>query len=232
MEHAGAAAATTLSSSITNAATTINVTSATGWPTGSVGPFVTTLDAGTASEEKVLALSRTGTVLTVSTRGYDGTTAVSHASGAAIFHSFSATEADEANVAAVALTGVSGLNSAWTAYTPTYNGFTVGTGTAVYKQIGKTVHVLVNVELTSAVTASMRVSLPVTASANMLNGVVGSCFGQDTSVGAFYTGVAYCATTGLLGFISNGATAAWGNAVPHTWASSDQLRFVVTYEAA
>jgi len=122
--------------------------------------------------------------------------------------------------------------SAWTAYTPSYNGFTVGASTAVYKQIGKTVHVLVNAELSSAVTASMRVSLPVTTSANMLNGVVGSCFGQDTSAGAFYTGVAYCATTGTLGFISNGTTAPWVNASPFTWAATDQLRFMVTYEAA
>jgi len=104
MEHAGAAAATTLSSSITNASTTINVASATGWPTGSIGPFVVTIDAGTASEEKVLVLSRTGTVLTVQTRGYDGTTAASHGATAAIIHSFSATEADEANALAAQVT--------------------------------------------------------------------------------------------------------------------------------
>lgn len=151
LEHSGNAAATTLSTSISNVSTTINIASVTGWPTGAVGPFWTTIDAGTASEEKVLVLSRSGTALTVSARGADGTTATSHASGAAIIHTFSATEADEANVVAAAITTAggsvvtttnavtltnktltgpvidqfgtaSGLGAAWTAYTPTWTG--------------------------------------------------------------------------------------------------------------
>lgn len=96
-EHQGNAAPTVLSTSITNVSTLINIAASTGWPSGSVGPFWVTIDAGTASEEHVLVLSRTGLVLTASARGADGTTAASHASGAAIIHSFSATEADAAN---------------------------------------------------------------------------------------------------------------------------------------
>lgn len=107
-EHQGGAAATTLSSAITASSTTINITSATGWPTGAVGPFWVTIDAGTASEEKVLITSRTDTALTVSSRGADGTTATSHANGAAIIHSFSATEADAANAHIEASSGVHG----------------------------------------------------------------------------------------------------------------------------
>jgi len=107
-EHQGAAAATTLSSAITASSTTINITSATGWPTGAVGPFWVTIDAGTASEEKVLITSRTGTALTVSSRGADGTTATPHANGAAIEHTFSATEADAANAHIEASSGVHG----------------------------------------------------------------------------------------------------------------------------
>jgi len=103
-EYSGNAAATTLTTSISNVTSTINIASATGWPTGAVGPFVTTLDAGTASEEKVLVLSRSGTALTVSTRGYDGTTATSHGLGASIIHSYSATDADEANALAAQVT--------------------------------------------------------------------------------------------------------------------------------
>ena len=104
-EHTGNAAATTLSSAITSSSTPLNITSATGWPTGAVGAFWVTIDAGTASEEKVLITSRTGTALTVSTRGADSTTATSHANGAAIIHSFSATEADAANAHVEATTG-------------------------------------------------------------------------------------------------------------------------------
>lgn len=107
-EHSGNAAPTTLSTSITNVSTSINITSASGWPNGSVGPFWVTVDAGTASEEKVLCTSRTGLVLAVTTRGADGTTATSHASGAAIIHSYSATEADDANALAAGITTAGG----------------------------------------------------------------------------------------------------------------------------
>jgi hypothetical protein len=100
-EHTGNAVATTLATSITAATASIGIVASTGWPSGSVGPFWVTIDRGTASEEKILVLSRTGTTLTVSTRGADGTTATSHASGASIEHTISATEVDDANRIAV-----------------------------------------------------------------------------------------------------------------------------------
>jgi len=169
-EHAGAAAATALSSSITNVTTALNVASATGWPTGAVGPFVITVDAGTAGEEKILVSSRTGLVLTVQTRGYDSTTATSHAFNAAVIHSFSATEADEANVAAVAVTGVSALGAAWTSYAPGWGSTganpTIGNGTIVgiFKQAGKTCHFSVTIitgSTTTAGTGTYFILLPV-----------------------------------------------------------------------
>lgn len=107
-EHQGSAAATTLSTSVTAVSTTINIAASTGWPTGSVDPFWVTIDRGNASEEKVLVLSRTGTALTVTTRGADGTTASSHASGASIEHTISATEVDDANALAAQVTTLGG----------------------------------------------------------------------------------------------------------------------------
>jgi hypothetical protein len=100
-DFAGAAAATTLASSISSGDSTLVLTSATGWPSGTNGDFFVVLDRGTANEEKVLCASRTGTSITVQTdgRGSDGTSAVAHASGATIEHSFAARDFDEANLA-------------------------------------------------------------------------------------------------------------------------------------
>jgi hypothetical protein len=61
------------------------------------------------SEEKVLVTSRSANVLTVTTRGMDGTTATTHASGAAIFPVWTAIEADEANAHSSAASGVHGI---------------------------------------------------------------------------------------------------------------------------
>lgn len=88
---------TTLAANISSIATTINITAATGWPTGATGNFFVTIAANTASEERVLCSSRTGTIVTVVTRGADGTTAASHSAGDDIWPSFSKTDADEAN---------------------------------------------------------------------------------------------------------------------------------------
>ena len=85
-DHSGNAAPTTLSTSITNVSTAINLVASAGWPSGSSGPFWATIDAGTATEEHVLVASRAGLVLTVSARGADGTTAASHSMGATIEH--------------------------------------------------------------------------------------------------------------------------------------------------
>lgn len=104
---AGAAVATTITGTINSSATSITIAAYTGWPSGS-NPFYVVIDAGTASEEKVL-VTRTGstdTTLNVVTsgRGVDGTTAASHSSGASIFVVFTATDADEANTVASTLT--------------------------------------------------------------------------------------------------------------------------------
>lgn len=96
---AGAAPRTTLNGSITNVSTVIVVASGTGYPSGGTNPFVVVIDRGLASEEKVLVQSRSGTSLTVASsgRGYDGTAATSHASGAFVEHVLDADTVDEAN---------------------------------------------------------------------------------------------------------------------------------------
>lgn len=109
-EYKGAAKATTLSAQIVNGSdTSFTITDATGWPTGATGKFVVTINAGQSDEEKILCTSRTGTTVTVDTRGYDSTTAAGHASGATATHTYSAVDADEANAHTAASTGVHGV---------------------------------------------------------------------------------------------------------------------------
>lgn len=96
-EYAGAAKRTALVGDITAASTTFTVADATGYPTGATAPFVIALDTGLAGEEKVLITSRSGNTFTVSQRGFDGTSASAHTSGAALDHVLTATDLREAN---------------------------------------------------------------------------------------------------------------------------------------
>lgn len=81
LDYVGAAKKTELASSITGADPSFTIVDATGWPDGSTGKWVVVIDPGATTEEKILCASRSGTTVTVDTRGYDGTAAVSHASG-------------------------------------------------------------------------------------------------------------------------------------------------------
>jgi microcystin-dependent protein len=99
--YKGAPVSTTLSSSINSSATTVNVSSVTGWPT--TFPFFAVIDPGTAKEEKVRVTAISTLALTV-VRAQDDTSASSHDSAAAIYPVFTATEADEANQVASAMT--------------------------------------------------------------------------------------------------------------------------------
>jgi len=118
-EYKGAATPTTLSASITNSATSLTITDSTNWPTGS---FSLVIDPGLAGEEKILATSRTGTTVTLTTRGYDNTTASSHTSGAVIYPVPTAVDFDEANAhvnSTAGTTGIHGLSGALVGTTDT-----------------------------------------------------------------------------------------------------------------
>jgi hypothetical protein len=100
-EYKGTAPATTLSGGINNSTTTIPVTSGTGYPDGSVGPFFVVIDRGLASEEKVKCVSRSGNTITAVTttgRGSDGTSATTHVSGAAVEHVLTADDLNLLNL--------------------------------------------------------------------------------------------------------------------------------------
>ncbi len=107
--YSSSAADTTLASSITAGATSITVAATTGFPVQY--PYTLVLDPDTASEEVVTVTAGTGTTLTVS-RGQDGTTALSHTSGAKVRHGVSARDFDEPNSHINSSTGVHGLAGA------------------------------------------------------------------------------------------------------------------------
>jgi hypothetical protein len=69
----------------------------TGWPSGASGrPFMAILDRGVLGKmEKVLCSGRTGQVVTISSRGYDGTAAIVHDVGVTIEHGLGAGVLDD-----------------------------------------------------------------------------------------------------------------------------------------
>jgi hypothetical protein len=92
--YAGAAVPAVIASGIDDDDISIVLDSATGWASGS---FYVVIDPGTASEEKILVGSRSGSTLTVTARGVDGTTAKSHSEGAVIYPVAAAVDFDESN---------------------------------------------------------------------------------------------------------------------------------------
>jgi hypothetical protein len=107
-EFKGAPVATTITAGITSGSASFSINASTGWPTGAVGPFAAVLDIGTASEEKVLCSLLSAGVLTVTTRGYDGTTATAHNLGATISNIPTSVDFDEANAHVQLTAGVHG----------------------------------------------------------------------------------------------------------------------------
>ena len=96
--YSGIAPDTTLASGVDNAALTVTVTDATGWPDGTGGPFEVTFEPDTTSEEKNWASGRTGNTITLLGRGMEGA-ALAHAASTTVRHGLSAKDVDEANYA-------------------------------------------------------------------------------------------------------------------------------------
>jgi hypothetical protein len=88
----GGVPATTLSSSINSGDTSIPVTDGTGYPSGAGGNFYIVIDRGLSSQEVIECSARSGNTVTAATRGADGSSAASHASGAAVEHVVPASE--------------------------------------------------------------------------------------------------------------------------------------------
>jgi hypothetical protein len=95
-EFSGAVLRTTITANISNSASSISVVDGSTYPSGT-NPFVIVIDRGLGTEEKVLISSRSTNTFTVDTRGYDGSPAVAHTSGAFVDHVLDATAIQDMN---------------------------------------------------------------------------------------------------------------------------------------
>lgn len=98
---------TSLTAPINDTDISISVDAPVGYP--SSVPFPIICELGTSSEEAMLVTNVAGSTYTV-TRGFDGSTAVSHLSGAKVVHGVTAIEFNEANEHINTSTNVHGLS--------------------------------------------------------------------------------------------------------------------------
>ena len=98
-QFTGGAQPTSLNATISGSPSSFTVASSGGasFPDGVVGPFVVVIDRNTATEEKILVVSRVGDQFNIGTRGYDDTSAANHDIGAVVEHVLDASTIDQAN---------------------------------------------------------------------------------------------------------------------------------------
>lgn len=132
---------------------------------------------------------------------------------------------------------------AWTSYTPSLSGWTIGNGTiaAHYCKIGKLVEVRVIIVWGSTTSASgtLTVTLPFTAASTSFS--VGAPLGGAMFLdngSAVYSGIAAYNNTTTCRFYAQLASGTYASqatvnaTVPHTWADTDRLETTFVYEAA
>ena len=130
-------------------------------------------------------------------------------------------------------------SEAWTNYTPTLSAAagspSLGNGTLTgrYQKVGRRVTVFAELVLGSTTnigTTSTRISLPFTPAAKTYGGI---CRVVDASLSQTYVGwTETFSGNAYVTFTTHGATADVNGTAPMTWATSDILRFELTYEAA
>ena len=128
---------------------------------------------------------------------------------------------------------------AWISWTPTYTNLIVGNGTisARYKQIGKTVFIKHSFTFgsTSSISGNVTLTLPITAKSDSLySSTMVNLVDADGSYSIGHVWHNGQTTMQVWGVTPSGSRIAWtglSSTFPHTWATSDSINFVYTYEA-
>jgi hypothetical protein len=126
---------------------------------------------------------------------------------------------------------------AWTTFTPSFSGITLGTGAihnSSYVLVGKTLHIRVNLTLGTggSMGAGPFMTLPASLSSK---GITSANMWMVDAGAQFYTGVALASTT-LIVFYVNNATGTYGivnglgPSVPFAWGVNDNLNFTMSFE--
>lgn len=152
----------------------------------------------------------------------------------------------DAAVTPAKLLAGTGSTWVWQSWTPTWTNLTVSSSTVVakYVQIGKTVHLRMNVILGggNAPSGVVKFTLPVTAIAygNAANGslpLIGRSRFENVGVDAFVGVVDMDSTTTARPLIQTASSsyvtlAGLATTVPFTWGNGDEMTITATYEAA
>ena len=128
---------------------------------------------------------------------------------------------------------------AWISWTPTYTNLIVGNGTisARYKQIGKNVFIKHSFSFgsTSSISGNVTLTLPITAkSESLYSSTMANLVDADGSYSIGHVWHNGQTTMQVWGAQPSGSRIAWtglSSTFPHTWATSDSINFVYTYEA-
>jgi len=96
--YAGAPELATLSGDISDSSTSVGVSTTTGWPDSGTGTtFVCIINANAANQEKIQVSTYSALTLTITERGYDGTSAYAHDAGEPIIPCWDAVSAADDN---------------------------------------------------------------------------------------------------------------------------------------
>ena len=131
---------------------------------------------------------------------------------------------------------------AYTAFTPTWTGLTVGNGTNLgrYLRIGNFIHVVYQLTFgsTTSVTASpFYVDFPINASSTINSAILGQCRLVDSGT-ASYVGTSVQNGTTRIIFFAEVVNATYttetvlSSTVPFTWGTNDQIYTSIVYEVA
>lgn len=129
------------------------------------------------------------------------------------------------------------LAGAWASYVPSTANITVGNGTqsAFFTRIGRTIIVRWNLNWgsTTSFAGNIQVGLPVAASAaSFNNGMVGSAYMLDAGTRELSGSTRFVTASSTQVFVITGDGGTVNATVPWTWATSDNVSFTMTYEAA